>query len=662
MSILTTREIASVVGKSVSTIQRVAKTQGWTPAGRTGLGGSLAYELSKLPLDIQIRYLENRPVSLVDPIEPEPVQPPKDRKQKTTDARFHVLSVLPDWLNDRANFAIAYNRGAVPVPDWVRKVVPWVTPRMLKDWQNRLVNGLVDASVDLAPRHSQRRANKTKIDADPQILEICLAFVTSRASRIEHELKTRLPHKSLPCRKTIENWQKKWQRNNPQEYSLLIDSSNNTFKSRYQSAIGSYSEEVYFANQLWEIDGTPEDILCKDGKRYTEIALVDVFSRRTKRFVAPNNSSESVALLLRSALLDWGVPQTIKFDLGKEYDNIHVRAVCSSLGIEQKFCTGYSPEQKPHIERLFKTVTENLFERLPGYCGHSVAERKRLGNVKGVLAPEELQQIINDWVAGYESRKHSTLGCSPLEQWAKSPTPTKHIQDERSLDVLLEKTFTRKVQKTGIRHENGDYFDELGTFIQWAGQKVFIRVDPDQGKLHCFHIETGEYLFTALNSQRLGISRKEAAARSRQRQKTIKAAAKAIKNLSKELSDPTIPEQATIKPFGRKQSFESAALAAAAEVVAANLPAEPPAPLTEKQELRRIQEQQKVEDAKAQKPQPQESPGQRFYRLLCDRNRGVALMPEDNGFVDRCLAKNQFPSLIRQAAKDTGGSPPARAN
>ena len=651
---LTTGEIAAIAGKSPSTIQRLAKSQNWQPSARTGRGGSYVYELSKLPYEIQIAVLERRVVPLAGGTIPKKVVA---TKQQIIDARIHILSLLGDWLSDRKNFCIAYNSGNFPVKQEVKDIYPWVTPKQLLDWQNRIIKGI----THLAPKDGGRRSGKTLIDSDPDIYNICLAFVTMRPAHIERELKERLGDRKIPCRKTIENWQEKWRSANPQKWALLTSKSK--WKNKYQAAAGSYSESIFHANELWEIDGTKADIVCKDGRRYTVLALIDIYSRRTKLFVAPNNRSESVAQLLRSALLSWGVPKKIKFDLGSEFVNHHVKAICGSLKIEQDFCVGYSPEQKPHIERFFGTLTRSLLERLPGFCGHDVQERKDLGGaIKGVLTPLELQETLNKWVVDYELQDHSTIECSPLEQWAKSPYPTQAIQDERALDILLGESFTRIVAKKGIRFEKADYVDELGLWAVSIGSEVLIRCDKDQGKLHCFDLETGEFIFTAVNSQRLGISRQEHAARSHQQQKATKKAARAIKELSETLPTTSQAARAEVKPFGRKTSFESVALAAAAEVVAANLPAEPPAPLTDKQELRRVQEQQKQEEVKAQKPRSQESPGQRFYRLLCDRNRGASLMPEDNSFVDRCLAKKQFPALVRQAGIDTGGSPPARAN
>ena len=52
--------------------------------------------------------------------------------------------------------------------------------------------------------------------------------------------------------------------------------------------------------------------------------------------------------------------------------------VLESLEIDQILCRPFHPEDKPHIERFFWTILHGIVELLPGYIGHSVAERKQI--------------------------------------------------------------------------------------------------------------------------------------------------------------------------------------------------------------------------------------------------------------------------------------------
>ncbi|MGK7962658.1 hypothetical protein [Crocosphaera sp.] len=83
-------------------------------------------------------------------------------------------------------------------------------------------------------------------------------------------------------------------------------------------AQGSYSRHLSRPNELWELDSSPTDLYLsyqdEDGtpkrKRFTLVACIDVFTRRTKIRVAETSNSEVIALLIRDCILDWGVPET----------------------------------------------------------------------------------------------------------------------------------------------------------------------------------------------------------------------------------------------------------------------------------------------------------------------------------------------------------------
>jgi transposase InsO family protein len=251
------------------------------------------------------------------------------------------------------------------------------------------------------------------------------------------------------------------------------------------------SEAAKYANMIWELDGTPADLLCADGKRYMILGAIDVYSRRVVYSVEEKSNSYAIARLLRKAILRLGVPEQVVIDNGRDYTSNHFNSICLHLGIDQKIVAPFSGDLKPHIERSFRTLSE-MFEELSGYSGHSVAEKmaiksrksyedrqksiekwraeQKLGKeeakkiwiakendgqiIEVKYSAEQLQQIIDAWVAQiYETRIHSgkNMSLSPLEKWAKTPAPPKTIENERTLDLLLGESATRMVGKEGIR-------------------------------------------------------------------------------------------------------------------------------------------------------------------------------------------------------------------
>ena len=79
------------------------------------------------------------------------------------------------------------------------------------------------------------------------------------------------------------------------------------------------------------------------------------------------------------------------------------------------------PNQRPHIERFFRTIAETLSHRLPGFTGSSPGDvRRRLADPAGdtelLVTFEELEELLDVTIANYNGSVHSALGGrSPLE-------------------------------------------------------------------------------------------------------------------------------------------------------------------------------------------------------------------------------------------------------
>ena len=237
-----------------------------------------------------------------------------------------------------------------------------------------------------------------------------------------------------------------------------------------------------YLNHVWEIDETPADVLCSDGKRYKVAGVIDVYSRRACFLLAATVNQFRVMALLRKAILKFGVPSELHTDRGKAFISKHVALACAGMEIDVVKLPGRTPEAKPFIERVFGTMTGQLFEHLPGFVGHSVAERKEIHArlfakdqvIESDMTPEDLQEVIDHWCIEYHERVHSGIGCTPVGKVVQSPHPAKMIRKERQLDMFLSPAGIRKVVNKGIRYENAWYYSS--ELWQWIGMKVQIRV------------------------------------------------------------------------------------------------------------------------------------------------------------------------------------------
>ncbi|OYX83438.1 MAG: hypothetical protein B7Y75_05370 [Azorhizobium sp. 35-67-5] len=115
----------------------------------------------------------------------------------------------------------------------------------------------------------------------------------------------------LPPLRTFQAALKLWKEVHRVDLTALTDPDG--FKNRYRhSGTGSLAH-IRRPNQLWQIDASPIDMLCVDG-RYSIYVAIDIFTRRILVYVTRTPRSEAVCLLMRRAILAWGVPEEVKTD------------------------------------------------------------------------------------------------------------------------------------------------------------------------------------------------------------------------------------------------------------------------------------------------------------------------------------------------------------
>lgn len=346
----------------------------------------------------------------------------------------------------------------------------------------------------------------------------------------------------------LNNFLNQWKRINHSLYAFA--QSADKWKNSYLPAFGSLSEKAVFPNHYWELDSTPADIICRDGKRYAILGMIDVYSRRCVFWVDERSSSYSIARLLRKAILRLGIPENVIVDNGKDYQSNHFDSICYNLGIAKVTVPPFSGDMKPHIERMFGTLSRELFEELEGYIGHSVAERSAIQSRRGFahkiesqakwrnearkaeqedfenrfaikksnlglelklpVEADQLQKIIDQWCENiYEHKGHGGIGKkTPIAKWQEQAMPVKGISDSRMLDLLLGESFERKVGKKGIRLDGALY--QHVALAEHVGEIVRIMTHSDMGYVSVYRMNY-EPICVAEDYEYMGKSRAELA-------------------------------------------------------------------------------------------------------------------------------------------------------
>lgn len=455
-------------------------------------------------------------------------------------------------VGDRA-FVEAYNAGQIAIPDEVRTVIgettSYSTIKRIADAYQR--DGLAGLATNY---HNPKRGCTALTDAQKDMV---ITLMCRNPGTSHHNIRKGLQGRfgmEVPSASVIGRFRERWIAENDELWMFYTNPDE--WKNKRMFAFGSASEQVVRLNQLWEADSTPADLMLVDG-RHSLIGMIDVYSRRLRLFVSKTSKAASVVALIRHCLIDWGVPETIKTDNGKDYVSNHVVRVMHGLGIEQRLCTPFQGWEKPHIERTFRTFLHGLVELMPNYIGHNVTERKaieaRRSFAERVMNKESepvavnmtaahLQKFCNEWTNFvYSHDAHGGLdGRKPIDMVRRWREPIRRISDMRALDMLLMAAPTdgghRIIGKNGVQVDKRFY--QSPEFAGHVGRDVFVLLDPaDLGTVYIYlEQEDGErtFLCPAIDPQWVGIDRAGFATAARKHQdKVMREERKKLTKLAK---------------------------------------------------------------------------------------------------------------------------------
>lgn len=535
----TTQEVVNYFGITRQAVNLRARREGWQSRPRAGRGGGHEWLVSSMPektrltLAARVCTSQHQPEpcrlsavsGLAASASPRAAERPgapdaqkggagaassllslKGAAKKRAEARAAVvLAARTFTVNVRLAytraldaFAQRYNAGEISVEPWVREVLPEVCRSSLMRWDSRARK---EGAASLAGNYGRHRKGKGVIDSQETVENIILGMFARNphaSARVIHEQMQALAHKGaqieIPSLRRVQAWLAEWKRRNPS--AALFITAPDRWRGRLQSAAGDAYELITKYNQRWEYDGTPADLMLNDGKRYTIVGIINVYSRELKLEVAERSTGWTVANLTRRCLLDWGVPDEAVTDNGKEFVGAYMQGVFVDLGIMPTILPPFRPELKPAIERVFHTFSHHLLPIYPCYLGHNVATRqeireretfaKRLMNrnkpqeLSMAASPEDLQKFCDEWTDNvYRHKPHGGLkGMTPWEVRQAWDGEVRRItpEQERALDVLLMDCGWRKITKEGVRMDRMRYAHAaLGPYI---GQRAQVRVDP----------------------------------------------------------------------------------------------------------------------------------------------------------------------------------------
>lgn len=158
----------------------------------------------------------------------------------------------------------------------------------------------------------------------------------------------------------------------------------------------------------------------------------------------------------------YGLMSTLIYDRALETIGVSHRDALADLGVEVIYVGAGEPQAKGIVERLFRTLNESLFHRLPGSVPLPASLMREMGYdpaETAVLTIEELEVLLEEAINVYHYQIHSTLGISPIQVWTEQAARRgiRTLADPSVLDKMAGIVFRRTLDRTGIRLFNLQY-------------------------------------------------------------------------------------------------------------------------------------------------------------------------------------------------------------
>jgi putative transposase len=575
----TIKEIAEALSISKSQAERKASGGNWPYDEEAIRGGRRRlYPLATLPGDIYAALVVHRSgVRLPSAAEIDPeyrptalelyqreVQGLDPSRQRRMDARLEILAAYDSFIDGREirrndsliRFSDLYNRGQIPVAPWIRDELSHICRGSLINWDKERKGGKLRA---LAGRYGGRK-DTSIFDLHEKLRATVIGFITEKPSAkisaayaaakalvgmvldVVDPKTGVVSQRPLPHKRSFERFIENYKANNKALFSKATNPDE--YRNKYEYAAGEMYKDIIRRNQLWEIDASPADVMCTDG-RYSIYVCLDIHSRWPRVRVTKTPKAAVALLLVRECIVGWpgrsetawGVPDELSTDNGSDFTANHFKDTLRRLGINQHICNPYSPKEKAAVERMIGTIQQQFMELQPGFVGHNVTDRRLIEARKAFaqrlgqddkdafcveLTADELQQRLNDWVEKvYVHTPHEGLGGkTPFEVRTAYRGRLARIEGDGALEMLLaapaDGDGTRTVTKKGVQVSRIDYYH--GALM--PGESVHVRLDPDDlGKIYVYRGEPWEFVGIAINPEREGVSRVAVAAEVKARQK-----------------------------------------------------------------------------------------------------------------------------------------------
>ena len=293
-----------------------------------------------------------------------------------------------------------------------------LSPETIRKWLTRYRQGGLPALADKSRKDKGKHAVPKAIsDAMSGLREKHPRWTMTRV--FEHLLTHGIWNGRRPSRATLYRFAK--------AHNLVRD-------PHRQAAVSCRSFAFEIFGQLWMADFLHGPKIRQG--RYKRKTYLHVIMDDSARYVVSGSfylseKVESLICDLMQAVRRHGIPQRFYTDNGPCYASRHLKIVCGRLGMRLIHTPPYRPQGRGKVERFFRTVRDQFLA------------------VNSAKSLEQLNIDFHKWVEQYHQRRHSSLGCPPLQKRLTGSSVCQPVPEVARIEDLFMMQRRCRVYKDG---------------------------------------------------------------------------------------------------------------------------------------------------------------------------------------------------------------------
>lgn len=251
------------------------------------------------------------------------------------------------------------------------------------------------------------------------------------------------------------------------QYSKDKAKNSARFAQNNSKATGQKITSEGFLN-LVEIDSHQLDLIILDDEtleikcRPWITVAIDIFTRIILGFYISESPPNSFTTLqaMKNMVTTFGVPDIVIPDNGSEFINNSVFALARELQITLEPSQVKTPDNKPYVERFFRTLAHNFIQKIDGTTFSNRFRVEEYESKKfASLTLSQIKECILNWIDIYHKSLHSGISRVPIAKYheaIKSYRPI--VIDEEYADFICRIPYFRMISNGQVQYEKLFYY------------------------------------------------------------------------------------------------------------------------------------------------------------------------------------------------------------